>query len=264
MTATGIFAIFARATLLAVGTAVLSAPAGPAAAADRGAAHAAFDRGMRLYEEGDYEGATDAFGEVLAMGVEDPALEYDLANAWFKAGRLGPAVYHYRRAHALAPRDEDVKANLEYARFLALDRIEAQDATTDRRVEGWLDRVTPEEAARLPMALWIAAGLAGCAWQLVRRSRRFWRRSFVVLLGLWAVSSAGAWTVERRAARVNEAVVLAREAVVRNGPGEGFDTAFVLHEGAEAVVEGERGDWTEISLPGDLRGWISADQIARL
>jgi uncharacterized protein YraI len=63
---------------------------------------------------------------------------------------------------------------------------------------------------------------------------------------------------------VNEAVVLAREAVVRNGPGENFETAFVLHEGAEAVVEGERGAWTEISLPGDLRGWISADQIARL
>jgi hypothetical protein len=52
--------------------------------------------------------------------------------------------------------------------------------------------------------------------------------------------------------------------VVRNGPGENFETAFVLHEGAEAVVEGERGAWTEISLPGDLRGWISADLIARL
>jgi tetratricopeptide (TPR) repeat protein len=254
---------FALGALLAAVLGALLA-AGPAFAADRGAAHAAFDRGMRLYEDGDYEGAVEAFREVAEMGVLDPALEYDLGNAWFKAGRLGHAVYHYRRAHALAPRDEDVKANLEYARFLALDRIEETGATTDRRVEGWLDRVTPSEAARVPMALWIAAGLVGCVWQLGRAEGRPGRRSFVVLSALWALSFAGAWAVERRAARLNEAVVLAREAVVRNGPGDSFETAFVLHEGAEAVVEGERGAWTEISLPGDLRGWISADQIARL
>jgi tetratricopeptide (TPR) repeat protein len=251
-----------RTIAIALAAGALLAP-GPAAA-ERGAAHAAFERGMKLYEEGDYSGAVDAFDEVVAMGVEDPAVEYDLANAWFKAGRLGRAIYHYRRAHALAPRDEDVKANLEYARFLALDRIEESGATTDRRVEGWLDRVTPSEAARVPMALWIAAGLVGCVWQLGRAEGRPGRRSFVVLVALWAVSFAGAWAVHHRAARVNEAVVLAREAVVRNGPGENFETAFVLHEGAEAVVEGERGAWTEISLPGDLRGWISADQIARL
>ena len=146
----GVAAVAAAALLPSAGT----------AAADRGAAHAAFERGMQLYAEGDYSGAVDAFNEVVAMGVEDPAVEYDLANAWFKAGRLGRAIYHYRRAHALAPRDEDVKANLEYARFLALDRIDESGTTTDRRVEGWLDRVTPEEAARVPMALWIAAGLA--------------------------------------------------------------------------------------------------------
>lgn len=254
----------ARTLVTAVVLGALAGLPSPASAADRGAAHAAFERGMQLYADGDYAGAVDAFNEIVAMGVLDPAVEYDLANAWFKEGRLGRAIYHYRRAHALAPRDEDVKANLEYARFLALDRIEEAGATTDRRVEGWLDRVTPAEAALVPMGLWIAAGLVGCVWQLGRAEGRPGRRSFMVLLVLWAVSFAGAWAVEGRAARVDEAVVLAREAVVRNGPGENFDTAFLLHEGAEAVVEGERGAWTEISLPGDLRGWISADQIARL
>jgi uncharacterized protein YraI len=58
--------------------------------------------------------------------------------------------------------------------------------------------------------------------------------------------------------------VLPREAQVLSGPGDSFDTAFVLHEGAEVVVEGQRGSWTEISLPGDLRGWISTEWIAIL
>jgi hypothetical protein len=246
------------------GTAVLAllGAAFPTAAKDE-AARAAFDNGMRLYESGDFEGAAAAFGEVVASGIEDPSVEYNLANAWFKAGRLGPAVYHYRRAHSLAPRDEDIRANLDYARFLALDRVE-EEAKTDRPVEGWLDRVTPGEAALVPMVLWVLAGIAGCAWRLGGRGSDAWRRSFVTLLSLWALGLGGAWAIERRAGRVDEAVVLARESTVRNGPGASFETAFVLHEGAEVVVEGERGEWTEISLPGDLRGWISGDAVARL
>ena len=26
------------------------------------------------------------------------------------------------------------------------------------------------------------------------------------------------------------------------------------------MVEGERGSWTEVSLPGELRGWISSEE----
>ena len=251
-----------RATLAALAVFALLGVTSRSAAKDE-PARAAFDNGMHLYEAGDYEGAAKAFGEVAASGIEDPVVHYNLANAWFKAGHLGPAIYHYRRAHALAPRDADIAANLDYARFLALDRVE-EGAKTDRPVEGWLDRVTPEEAARVPMGLWLLAGIAGCAWRLGARGSFAWRRSFATLLVLWVVSFAGAWMMERRAGRIDEAVVLARESTVHNGPGASFETAFVLHEGAEVVVEGERGEWTEISLPGDLRGWISGDAIARL
>ncbi|GJM45025.1 MAG: hypothetical protein DHS20C21_18670 [Gemmatimonadota bacterium] len=200
---------------------------------------------------------------MLATGVDDAAVHYNLANARFKAGRLGFAIWHYRRALALAPRDEDIRANLEYARFLALDSIDPA-APTDTKVQGWLDRVTSEEMIRLPVALWVLAGLAAVAWQLATGARRMWSRALVVLLVLWAASLVLTAVVHQRVSSHNEAVVLARETTVRNGPGETFDTAFVLHEGAEVVVEGERGSWTEISLPGELRGWIATDQIARL
>jgi tetratricopeptide (TPR) repeat protein len=204
---------------------VLVAASTPARAASE-SAHSLYERGLSLYGDGNYEGAVDAFSEVLAAGVDDAAVHYNLANSYFKSGRLGFAIYHYRRAHALAPRDHDIAANLEYARFLALDSVEEEGARTDLRVEGWLDRITSEEVFRVSVALWILAAAAAIFWQ--------------------------------------EAVVLPREAEVRSGPGDAFGTAFVLHEGAEVVVEGERGSWTEISLPGELRGWISSDWIARL
>jgi len=235
----------------------------PAAFAEE-SARALLERGLAAYEKGEFERASEDLERLLAQGIDDPVVHYDLGNAKFKTGRLGAAIWHYRRAHALAPRDEDVAANLEYARFLALDRIEGEEARTDRRVEGWLDRVTPGEAFRLSGILWALAGIAATLWQLDARRRDFWRRLAATLAAGWVVMFAGAWAVRHRAASVREAVVLAREAEVRSAPGPTFPTAFVLHEGAEVVVEGARGEWTEISLPGDLRGWIESRRIATL
>jgi len=233
----------------------------PRAAAAEDSALALHDRGLSLYEAEDYDGAIEAFREVLAADVDDPRVHYNLGNAYFKAGRLGFAVWHYRKALEMAPRDEDIRSNLEYARFLALDSIEA-NARTDTRVRDWLDRVTAREVLRGASALWALATLSLVAWQIARA--RVFRRVGAGLLVGWAAVMVVAGAVDHRARNRNEAVVLAREAIVRNGPGETFETAFVLHEGAEAVVEGERGPWTEISLPGELRGWIDSDQIGRL
>jgi uncharacterized protein YgiM (DUF1202 family) len=252
-----------RRALLLLAALLLAAPAltaRPAAAED--SALALHERALSLYEAEDYDGAVEAFQEVLAAGVNDPRVHYNLGNAYFKAGRLGFAILHYRKAMEMAPRDEDIRSNLEYARFLALDSIE-ENARTDTRVRDWLDRITVREVLLVASALWVLAAVALVGWQLGGR-RRLFRRFGSVLLLAWAAVMVVAVVVDHRARNRNEAVVLAREATVRNGPGETFDTAFVLHEGAEAVVEGERGQWTEISLPGELRGWIRSDRIGRL
>jgi tetratricopeptide (TPR) repeat protein len=245
--------------LAAAGLVLAAAPPAPAAES----AQALLARGLAAYEKGEYEAAAADFREVLELGHDDPVVHYDLGNAYFKTGRLGRAIWHYRRAHALAPRDGDVAANLEYARFLAVDRVEGR-GEADRRVETWLDRVTPPEAFRLAGAVWVLAGLAGVLWQLAPRGADVWRRTAGGALVVWVLAFAVALTLARRADSLREAVVLAEEAVVRSAPGPDFPTAFVLHEGAEVAVEGTRGEWTEISLSGDLRGWIESSRIARL
>ena len=227
-------------------------------------ARSLLDSGLAAYGKGAYPEAVATFTKVLAEGVDDPVVHYDLGNAYFKTGKLGLAIYHYRRAHALAPRDADITANLDYARFLAVDRIEGGGTRTDRRVEGWLDRVTPDEVFRVAGALWILMSVTAILWQITAGRSGPWRRAASTLLVIWGLAFAGACVVQRHADHVKEAVVVASQSDVRNGPGSTFATAFVLHEGAEVVVEGQRGDWTEISLPGDLRGWIQGSQIARL
>src|SRR5262245_15874464 len=82
-----------------------------------------FDEGNRLYQAGNYSESLKRYEEIVADGYEAPALYYNIGNAQFKLGHLGQAIVSYERALRLAPRDADVRANLDLARSMTADEI---------------------------------------------------------------------------------------------------------------------------------------------
>ena len=60
-----------------------------------------------------------------------PILEFNLGDAYFRKGAVGPAIWAFERALALDPGDEDARYNAEQARKLATarahDKIEGED-----------------------------------------------------------------------------------------------------------------------------------------
>ena len=63
-----------------------------------------------------YASAAAAYEKMTQTGPVSAAVYFNLGNAWFKAGQIGRAICAYRRARELAPRDPDVRANLQFAR----------------------------------------------------------------------------------------------------------------------------------------------------
>jgi tetratricopeptide (TPR) repeat protein len=86
-----------------------------------------FARANQLYEEGRYQEAVAKYEEILASGMQDGRVYYNLGNAYFKQDKLGPAILNYERAQRLMPRDEDIKVNLAYARSQIVDKVETPD-----------------------------------------------------------------------------------------------------------------------------------------
>src|SRR5262245_59003220 len=84
------------------------------AAAEREPSH--FEQANRLYEEGKYTEAICLYEATVRAGRHSPGVFFNLGNAYFKSGELGRAIYNFRRAEALAPRDPDIQANLRFAR----------------------------------------------------------------------------------------------------------------------------------------------------
>ena len=92
-------------------------------------------RSNQLYENGRFQEASQTYQQLVDLGVEHENLFYNLGNAYYKSGDLGRAVLNYERARRMAPRDADIRANLDFARSLALDRYESE-ATSP--LEDWV------------------------------------------------------------------------------------------------------------------------------
>ena len=90
----------------------------PAAQAN-GKAEDLFSQAVKKYQEADYKAAAALNEKILTEErVESAAVYFNLGNAYLKQGELGKAVFEYRRARNLAPRDADIRANLAFARSL--------------------------------------------------------------------------------------------------------------------------------------------------
>jgi tetratricopeptide (TPR) repeat protein len=216
----------------------------------------AFDAANKLYDQGKFAEAAAAYENLLGSQQASVPLYFNLGNAYFKAGQVGRAVAAYRQAERLAPRDPDVRANLQFA------RKQVQGPTLSPAAwERWLRRLNVNEwtcLAAIPAWLLFLL-LAMLQW------RPAWKRSFrsLTILLAGAVVAMGACLaaalVQERTLRL--AIVTAPEAVVRQGTLDVSPTVFTAHDGAELQVLDQKDDWAEVSSDPRRIGWVRRDQV---
>ncbi len=252
--------------------AAAEAPAAEAAAAAPGAG--AGDEGTALatggvdparlfvdantaYEEGDYRRAAALYLRLVDAGHGSGELYYNLGNAYLRGGELGRAIAAYRQSLRRLPRDEDVRANLAFARRSAKDAIQPPEPTpVAATLLFWHYGLSPGElaaaAAVLNVLFW---GLL--ALRLFRRDSEALRWApILVLVPLVAVAAS---LVARGAFPATVAVIVPQEIDARTGPAESEVVRFRLHAGTEVRVEDRRDGWLRIALPDGQQGWIARD-----
>ncbi|MDX1524104.1 MAG: tetratricopeptide repeat protein [Anaerolineae bacterium] len=215
------------------------------------------------YEAGDYRKAIENYEIIVASGVENSNVYYNLGNAYFQNGDLGQTILNYRRAQRLEPRDAQIAANLRLARSRTVDQLEISGAAQFdpmRLVGDWL---TLGEMSALLLALWLMICIAASLYIVLPAYRRWWGWLIaglggLVLLGFAAVG-ASLYVDQQRPV----AVVTVPETPVTEGPGsvDDFSLNFSLHAGAEVEIIDRRLGWRQIALPGELRGWVPTDAI---
>lgn len=94
------------------------------------AAHAASlgEQADSAYNKEDYRSAIELYRSSIDNEGQSSDIYYNLANAYYRADKLGMAVVNYERALKLDPTNSDARANLEFVRSRIQDRPEDDSA----------------------------------------------------------------------------------------------------------------------------------------
>jgi tetratricopeptide (TPR) repeat protein len=255
----------ARRGVLAVAAALVAcAVAGHAARADR--LDEAWKRGNDAYLHGDYDGAVAAYEELDRQEVVSPDLYFNLGDAYFKKGALGPAIWAFERAAALDPDDEDARYNLDQTRKLAARRAEDKIEGEDRDPL-WIRAVTslsPSAETWVFLALYL--GLFAVLF-VRRRASDDARPALGAAAAILAVASllaGGALAGRVVLGRVPFGVVLPDALAVKEGADVNYKTGFDVHAGLRVRLLERDQDWLRIRLANGLEGWVRGRDVGRL
>ncbi len=202
------------------------------------------------------------FYKKVAEKKRSPSLFYNMGNAAFKAGKLGEAIYFYRKAEKRSPWDPDVQNNLDLALERTTDDFEnASSKSMGQSIRELIVAAPLGDPWTLAFIFSLLCGgtLGGLAFV-----GKEWRSSLWGLFFLFLSLAGIFYATERWRISILEekdrAVIMSPSVQVRAAPQSSASTAFVLHEGTTVEIRAEEGAWTEIRTPDAQVGWVRKEE----
>ena len=212
------------------------------------------------YAEEDYEAATATYEDIL-QGGESAAIYYNLGNAYYKQGRLGPAILNYERALLRDPGDEDIQYNLEMARNQTIDKFESVGRFF---LLEWIDDLrslgNTNTWAYASIVCFIIALILTGAFIFARigwlKKAAFYSGIVVFIVTIVAFNFSR--SQREKLITHDYAIIFSPSVTVKSTPDESGTELFLLHEGTKVKIKRKLGGWIEIQLEDGNVGWISS------
>jgi tetratricopeptide (TPR) repeat protein len=198
--------------------------------------------------------------EQAASNTKNGLLYYNLGNAYFKSGQIGKALLNYNRARFIAPRDQDINANIQFIRNYRIDKNLIIESPIIKIISILFHFVSWQEAMFLSAIIFFLTII------LIALAIIFYQRIFgyiaigagvifIYLFITWQI-----WQWEKSSAR---AVIVATEVTLRSGPGLDYKDILIGHDGLEVKILESRGEYFLVQFPGG-GGWVEAKSIEKI
>ena len=217
---------------------------------------ATFQDANARFEAGEYKEASQIYEALVAQKKSSAVVYYNLGNTYFRLKQRGKALLNYERARRLAPRDADIRWNIEVVKTTLMDKIQTEQGSfVLNGLKSLTRRVTADETTLLFTAillLFFVLTIFNFFVAPLRPSAGPLQGIVFLVLIATAVLGIIQW-LDEKDPRV---VILKPEVFARYGPSKEETKAFLIHEGAEGRVIDESKEWLDIKLPDGQSGWI--------
>ena len=219
------------------------------------------------YTKEDYAKAIELYEGILKSNGESAAVYYNLGNAYYKAGKIAPAILNYERCLLLDPGDSDARFNLQMARQKTIDKIEP---VGDFFLVKWFKSVENLGSCRLlgedryrvlPVVYRLLDLVLFSRWVRLKKIGFYLGVLFIIM-----VVFANIFASDQKDEMINRkhAIVFAPTVTVKSSPDASGTDLFVLHEGTNVTVKSTLGEWSEIELEDGNVGWMPSKDIEKI
>ena len=216
-------------------------------------------RANDLYSEKRFTESAQVYESLIANGVRNGYLYYNLGNTYIRMGKTGPAVLNYIRARKWIPRDENLEANLKFAIQQTQDKIDLPPSGTLSTLFFWSKDFNLSELIKISMLLNLVFWITLALWMYFRTSPLQIARNALLGLLLLSFFSIGVKLINK--SDLDLGVVLAKRVEVKSGRADDAVTLFQLHEGALVKISDSHENWLEVRLNDEQKGWVPKTAI---
>ena len=218
-----------------------------------------FQQGNEFYQQGDYQKAAEQYELALQSGYESEKLYYNIGNAYFKLNNIARSILNYERAKKLAPRDEDIKVNLQLAQLHVVDKIVTPPPFYFTRIWHQIKNYFSIDQLSFFTIIFYVLTISVFIVKLLIKKETVQKFSYYALLPSFIIFLifCGLLFSRIHEEKTNvEGIVMTEKVEVLSSPSEDATEVFALHEGVKIKVNQRSGQYFRISLPDGKVGWL--------
>ena len=220
-----------------------------------------------LYRNGEFDKAIKIYEDLRSEGYEGTSLYFNLANTYYRIGKLGYAILNYERALKNSPSDEDVKHNLAFASLSTVDRI--QPLPTFFVFEWWDSLLASLSVNGWTYITFFFYILLMAMIVIYFFAKTIFQQKLILFSGLGVLAIlllVVSFLIVKinREQNVISGVVIEQSITVKTSPDPKSTDAFVIHEGLKVNLEDQLDEWIKIRLVDGKVGWVENDSVVKI
>ena len=224
-------------------------------------------RAGTFYRNGEFDRAIQIYEDLRSEGFEGTSLYFNLANSYYRTGKLGYAILNYERALKNSPSDEDVKHNLAFANLSTVDRI--QPLPTFFLFEWWESVLASLSVNGWTYVTFLLYLLLMMLIVVYFFAKTIFQQKIILFSGLgtlivFLIAVSLLIVKINREETLIGGVVIEQSTTVKTSPDLKSTDAFVIHEGLKVNLEDHLDEWVKIRLADGKVGWVENRAIERI